>query len=122
MRLQDNELDPLLHGIVHDLRGTIAEDDLFPPGHRPCSKILPKAREVVARFLFEAVIELAIVPRPHLGDDLDHVQERDRSRAPLGEACGDVQRLLVHIRQVDRHEHLLEHGPVLLTWVHPLVL
>jgi hypothetical protein len=73
MRLQDDEIDPCLHGIAHDLRGTVPEGDLFSQRHCMFSKRMPEAREVVACLLFKAVIEIVLLPRSHLGDDLHHV-------------------------------------------------
>ena len=34
MRLQHDEIDPGFHGIAHNLRGAVAEDDLLPSGYR----------------------------------------------------------------------------------------
>jgi hypothetical protein len=55
-------------------------------------------REVVACSLFEAGVELPVFRRPHLGDHLDDVQECDLPVIPRREACGDVERWLVHVR------------------------
>jgi hypothetical protein len=116
MRFQDDEIDPGLSGIAHNLRGAVAEDDLLPSGHPVRFKRVAEPREVVAGQLFEAIVELPVFRRPHLADHLDNVEEYDFSVVLLRETCGDVERWLVYIRQVDRHEDVLEHGRVLLLW------
>jgi hypothetical protein len=116
VRFQHDQIDPGLPGIAHNLRGAVAEHDFLPSGHPVRFKRMAEPCEVVAGHLFEAGVKFPVFRRPQLTDHLDDVQECDLSAVLLRETCGDLKRWLVHVGQIDRHEDVLKHGPILLLW------
>jgi hypothetical protein len=118
VRCQHDEISPHLRGIAHNLRGAVAEDDLLPAGHPTLFQRVAEPREVVVGPPFEAGVEFSVFRRSHLTDHLDDVEECHLSVVLLHETCGDLQRGLVRVCQVDQHEDVLKHGPVLLPRKH----
>jgi hypothetical protein len=94
----------------------LAKNDLLTSRDLVGSEVAAEFRQMVAGGLLEATVELAFLLRPDARNDLDDMEQRDRSRAFGGQADGDVQGWLVAIGQIDWHQDLPEHAtyPLLL--------